>query len=345
METNPTTPLVTVLMPVYNCAPYLHEAIDSILGQTFTDFTLLIMDDGSTDDSGAIIANCRDPRIRTAPNTHNQGLIATLNRGLDLVETPYLARMDGDDLCPPDRLEKQVRYMEANPHIGASSGNVSFFGDADSAAATDYRTDPEEIAADMLFTPALGHGQCIIRMAAFKQHNIRYRPAYPHAEDWDLWRQAIRHMPLGNITDIIYHYRRHPGSVQERQSQAQKETLERIHRENLTDLGLAFTDGELARHIQVSAYRVPRTLEDYRAVEAWMRKLAACETPGLRKSLARRWRTLFHRQFIYLGLPAWRIYRRSPLRLPGTTPTGEELIAWLRCLRTSLGSFLRGLLG
>src|SRR2546423_6687976 len=113
-------PRVSVLMPVYDVAKYLREAIDSILGQTFTDFEFIIIDDASTDRSAEIINSYNDPRIRFIQNEKNVGLIATLNRGLDLAYGEYLARMDQDDVSLPERLAKQVAFMETASDVAAS---------------------------------------------------------------------------------------------------------------------------------------------------------------------------------------------------------------------------------
>jgi len=111
------SPSLTVLMPVYNGGEFLRGAVESILGQTYSNFEFLIVDDGSTDESLEICRGFRDPRIRLEENGRNLGLIATLNRGLDLAEGDYIARMDSDDVSFPARLARQVQFMEDNPHV------------------------------------------------------------------------------------------------------------------------------------------------------------------------------------------------------------------------------------
>ncbi len=122
-------PKVTVLMPVYNAEKYLKTAIESILKQTFSDFELLIINDGSTDGSEEIIRSFNDKRIRLFNNEQNLGIIKTLNKGLNLAKGEYIIRMDADDISLPDRLELQVKYMEENPGIGISGTQARIFGD------------------------------------------------------------------------------------------------------------------------------------------------------------------------------------------------------------------------
>src|ERR1017187_7276972 len=123
------SPYITVLMPVYNAAPFLREAIDSILNQTFKNFELLIINDGSTDNCEEIILTYKDPRIRYIKNETNIKLISTLNKGIKLSKGKYIVRMDADDISFPDRIEKQVNYMETNPAIALCGTWFSSFGD------------------------------------------------------------------------------------------------------------------------------------------------------------------------------------------------------------------------
>ena len=116
-----TAPSITVLMPVYNAAPFLHEAVDSVLAQTHADLELLVVNDGSTDASAEILAAFSDPRIRIVNNPGNLGLIASLNVGLKHMRGRYMARMDGDDIMHPDRLRQLFELLEAQPRIAAAA--------------------------------------------------------------------------------------------------------------------------------------------------------------------------------------------------------------------------------
>ena len=120
---------VTVLMPVYNGAAFLPESIDSILSQTYKDFEFLIINDGSTDDSEKIILSYDDPRIKYLKNDVNLGVIGTLNRGLEIIKTKYIIRMDADDLALPYRIQVQVDYMDKHPDIVLSGSRKIHFSE------------------------------------------------------------------------------------------------------------------------------------------------------------------------------------------------------------------------
>src|SRR5437868_2907435 len=107
-------------MTVYNSEEYLREAIESILGQTFTDFEFIIIDDGSTDRSADIVNSYSDTRIRFLSNSSNLGLVASLNEGIERARGEYIARMDCDDVSLPERLAKQVTFMDSRPELAAS---------------------------------------------------------------------------------------------------------------------------------------------------------------------------------------------------------------------------------
>ena len=118
---------VTVLMPTYNVAPWVDEAIQSVLNQTYKDFDLLVIDDDSSDDTLAHVRAINDPRIRIAAFPNNVGLADNLNRGLDLTDTELVARMDGDDIAEPDWLETGIKVLDSHPEVGICSFGFQFF--------------------------------------------------------------------------------------------------------------------------------------------------------------------------------------------------------------------------
>lgn len=120
--------MASVIMAAYNAQEYIAEAIESILKQTFTDFEFIIIDDASTDNTSAIIHSYDDGRIKLIKNTVNLGLTKSLNIGLKHANGKYIIRTDADDVNLIDRFEKQIKYMESNPHIMLSSCSMIIFG-------------------------------------------------------------------------------------------------------------------------------------------------------------------------------------------------------------------------
>ena len=200
---------VTVLMPTYNVAPWVEEAIRSVLRQTYRDFELLVVDDASTDNTLDVVRTIDDPRIRIASFPDNVGLSENLNRGLDLIDTEYFARMDGDDIALPHWLQCEVEYLEAHPEVGVCGGGGQRFGTSQSLIR--FPEQHDDIAANMLF-------ECTIivptvRMSVVRQHGLRYRKdAFP-AEDYRFWADCLRVTQLHNIPDTLFRYRMHPTQI------------------------------------------------------------------------------------------------------------------------------------
>lgn len=233
-------------MPVYNAEKYLNLAIDSILNQTLKDFRLLIINDGSTDASAKLIAAYSDERIRTVHNEKNLGLIATLNKGIDLIETKYLARMDADDVSMPTRLQTQLDFMESHPEIGACGTWFDHLR-ADGSIKTGgrYQADHDEIRLRQLYLMHFIHGTAIICMKQLNQHDLKFDPGFPHAEDYDLFDRLGNVCKLANIQQSLYQIRVHSESVSRLYADEQKMNSDRVKTRIFENLGLSIDPQEL----------------------------------------------------------------------------------------------------
>jgi glycosyltransferase involved in cell wall biosynthesis len=227
--------MVTVLMPVYNGEKYLSEAIDSVLNQTYKDFEFLIINDGSSDGSVDIINSYNDPRIRLINNEKNLQLIATLNLGLDLAKGKYIARMDCDDIAFPERLEEQVAFMDANPEVGILG---SWYNRSDNSQLVTRPVHHEEIKVNLLKGAAILHPTSIFRTEFFVKNNLKFKPEYIHAEDYELWVRASELFKLANIPKSLLQYRKHPKQISRAFNKEQKDTTVKIMTYHLKNLGL-----------------------------------------------------------------------------------------------------------
>ncbi|MBY0309593.1 glycosyltransferase [Patescibacteria group bacterium] len=196
---------VSIVMSVYNGAPFLREAIDSMLCQTFNDFEFIIINDGSTDNSESIIQSYDDPRIRYVRQENNGGLAAALNLGLSVATGTYIARMDADGISHPNRLEAQVAFLNTNTHIGVVGTWAHTFGDG--AHLWKNPTSPAEIAARMLFSCCLLHPTVMIRAAVLKAANIRYDESLLSGQDYELWAALLPLTQFANLPKVLLHYR------------------------------------------------------------------------------------------------------------------------------------------
>ena len=218
----PQAPRVTVLMAVYNGEWYVREAVAGILAQTLGDFEFLIIDDGSTDSSAEIIAQFQDPRIRLVSNKENIGLTASLNRGLEMARAELVARQDADDISLPDRLAKQVRYLEEHPQVAVAGTQVELVDEA--GAVLMGHNNPCSHAGviwGLLFHTTLYHPTVMMRKAAVAQGG-GYDEKYITAQDYDLWCRMAQTARFANLPDVLVRYRIHPGSVSARRAAAQE---------------------------------------------------------------------------------------------------------------------------
>ena len=208
-------PPVSVLMPVYNGEPYVGAAVWSILDQTFPDFELLVIDDGSRDDSLQTLSALarRDARLRLV-SRENRGLVATLNELIAMARGRYVARMDADDLSQPARLARQVAFMDANPAIVAL-GSRAVFIDSDGLPITEFidHLTHEQIERALL-RPVIGilHPTVMMRRDALVAAG-GYRADFPHVEDLDLFLRLGEAGRLENLPDVLLQYRVHVASV------------------------------------------------------------------------------------------------------------------------------------
>ena len=213
------TPLISVIMPVYNTAKYLNEAIDSILEQTFKDFEFIIIDDCSTDGSKDIIKSYNDERIILLENETNLGIVYSLNYAISLANGKYIARMDSDDISEINRLEKQVSFMENNEDIILCG---TWFKGIGNDKLYVYPESHDEIIVKMLSYCAIGHPTVFIRNSILKHYNLKYDILMEYAEDYDLWSRLSTIGKLANLPEVLLQYRIHDNQVSKQKKIKQK---------------------------------------------------------------------------------------------------------------------------
>lgn len=247
-------PAITVLLPVHNGAEHLRVALDSVFAQDFTDFELLVVDDGSTDATAAILDGYDDPRLRVL-RLQRIGLIGTLNRGLDEARGDFVARLDADDEMLPGRLRRQLAAFRRDPELVACGSDYLLFGAADGLVRTP-RND-RDCRAHLVFGSPIAHPAVMLRVSALRAGGIRYRKEYPHAEDFRLFSEIANVGTLTNLTEPGLRYRVHPGQVSQMQAGPQREMHLRICAENLAVRGVTVTIGQLDGLLWPPGHGVP----------------------------------------------------------------------------------------
>ena len=311
-------PRITVLMPVYNGEKYLREAIGSVLNQTFRDFELLIIDDGSTDGTQEIASRFGDSRIRLEKNDINLGLIATLNRGLDLAQGEFIARMDCDDISFPERFARQVEFLDRHPDIGICGTwykKISSHKTITIRAPVGHGT----IRFLLLFDNPFLHSTMVMRRSVLKNRGLRFDPRYRHAEDYDFWARVSESTRTANIPEVLLSYRSHSDSISHRFKNDQGAAADRVRYRQLINLGLAATKAEIELHNALAKFEFSAGRRGLEHAKAWLERLIelGCRRYGIPKKLsyqyvARYWYGACGK-YSEEGLGIWRVFRSSPV--------------------------------
>lgn len=206
-EGNKNQPKVSVIIPLYNQKQFVGDAINSILGQTFKDFKFLIINDGSTDKAEEILKGYNDPRIRIINNEKNIGLTKSLNKGLKMAESEYIARMDADDVSMPERLEKEVLFLGHNKNIALVGTYYYMINEKGKILDTiKPSTKSEEIKCNLLNGNQFGHVSVMFRVECIKEVGY-YREELGPVEDYDLWLRISDRYNIANIPEPLYKWR------------------------------------------------------------------------------------------------------------------------------------------
>jgi glycosyltransferase involved in cell wall biosynthesis len=206
--------LISVVLPVYNCKEYIKDSVTSILQQTYKNFELIIVDDGSNDGTSGILNNFKDKRIRLYKNKYNRGLIYSLNKALNKSKGQFIARMDADDICEINRFQKQINYFDANKEISVV-GSAATLIDNNNRVYRKYLYPLNDnlIKWSMFFSCSVCHPSSMIRRYVFKKIN-GYNLKAKFAEDYDLWFRLIKKKyKFANLQESLLKLRKHRRNI------------------------------------------------------------------------------------------------------------------------------------
>jgi glycosyltransferase involved in cell wall biosynthesis len=214
------TPRISIIMPVWNGEAYLREAMDSILSQTFTDFELIIVDDGSTDGTAKILASYHDARVRVFRLDH-AGIVVALNFGIAQAKAEWIARQDADDVSLPTRLEKQWKALQLNPHAVLAHTNAEYIGEQSrSVGRARFSKTRAFVALRLCYQCPIVHSTVL-----FKKETALaaggYLPDERHAEDYSLWGRMLERGEFVGLPDKLLKLRRHSMSVSHQNAETQ----------------------------------------------------------------------------------------------------------------------------
>ena len=317
------TPQVSVIVPVYNREKYVGEAISSILAQSFTNFELLLIDDGSVDNSMEIMRSYKDPRVRLVRNEQNLGIPKTRNKGLQLARGDYIAILDSDNIALPDRLAKQVAFLDHyQDYALVGSGATLMDEKGHFLKKTKERfVSSGEVKSHLLFRCWLHHSSVMARKAVLQIYG--YREQFVVCSDFDLFARLARKYKIGHLPEPLVRLRVHPGSITREQVQLTKDKDLEIVGAQLSELGVQFSPTDLEQHLLLSYMKKFQFMPDRQYLawaEAWLLKLQEANRRALcypeqpfAVVLGEKWLKVCSRVYSIMGWTAWKRFWQSPL--------------------------------
>ncbi len=315
---------VSVVLPVFNGAKTLGAAIGSILTQTLVDFELLVINDGSKDETSSVAHSFDDPRIRVIDLPVNQGLICALNIGLAQARGEFLARMDHDDIAHPERLRRQVSALIAHNAVICGSA-IQPFG-AIRGRPILYPLADREIRAALPIVSPFAHPTVTMRTDVCR--TLRYSPSAQHCEDYDLWWRLSKHGVMINLPDTLLNYRFHEGQISANYRNAQFAGMALVSTNNLRDAGRFREEIDLRCHVLALTYERMSSLSELEAVGdwlCWLRSSFGDAGAAVADQYLRVWRGVCSRQ-PHLGYKLWPVYKKF---LPCEAGLGDEMFVML----------------
>jgi glycosyltransferase involved in cell wall biosynthesis len=277
-------PRVTVLLPVHNGEQFLQTAIDSILKQSFTDFELLLINDGSTDQTEQIIEHYKDDRITYISHKANIGLVRSLNNGIIKAKGELIARMDCDDIAHPQRLEKQLNYLDRHQDVDVLGCQIGLINDEEEEIGDRiYPLEHHAIKLESLLDCPMPHPAVMFRKEKMVKFYFFYDRAQRFTEDYELWQRAFSTLGFANLNEKLLRYRINNSQISSQNKELQEAERRYIRTRYLFQLGLNawndqdradflnFLDYRLVINRKIDAVRIYRLLDETTAANRHLR--------------------------------------------------------------------------
>lgn len=289
------TPSLSIIVPTYNGSRFVAETLDSIIGQSFEDFEILVIDDASSDNTVEVVMSIGDRRIRLIRNETNLGVAHTRNKAATQARGRYISPHDQDDLSEPDRFLKQIQLLESNPKLDVVGSWVKTFGDSNEVWR--YPEHEDDLKCRILFGCEIAHTTAVIRTSAISSLERLYDPSVPLCSDYELFSRMSLVGGVANIPEPLVRYRRHKDALSAVASASMAQCARNIHVRLLGKLGLVPTDDELDLHDAIARSKVDCSdRRQLAAVGNWLSKLQAANN-RTRLFPARRFRLLLYEKW------------------------------------------------
>jgi len=246
-------PRLSVIMPLYKAEKYIVDTMDSILGQSYGDFELIVVDDCGGDNSLDIVENYKDVRVRIIYNNENKGISYSRNAGLLSASGEYIALMDDDDISVKDRFKREIEFLDAHDEVDAVCSDMRFIdasGKIIPKTAIETFMNPSRERAEMMFRLPVPNASTMFRSKIVKENNIQYKDGWLGMEDYRFWTDFTMYGDICSIGDVLYYWRFHDENETHRAQREQKkeraELFAKLQSENISNNGFSLSDNERA---------------------------------------------------------------------------------------------------
>jgi len=265
--------LLSVIMPVYNAERYIFKAIKSILNQTYKNLELIIIEDGSTDQSLKIIESINDERVRLNKNDRNRGIVYSRNKGLSLAKGDYVGMFDADDIAFREKFEEQINFLEKNKDFGMIGSWAKWIDENDKKLPGGWRlkSSPEKIPSIMLFKNYFLQSAVLYRKESIS--NYTFREGYDILEDYLIWLEITADHKTWNLQKHLVYYRVHSKGVTKRQKEKKEKREKKVFEMELKKFGLNPTEKELALHILIRNDDSIKEISTLSEINNWLLKI------------------------------------------------------------------------
>jgi glycosyltransferase involved in cell wall biosynthesis len=265
-------PLVSILMPVYNAAAYIATSLSSILTQDYTEIEVIIVDDGSTDQSIDIVQSFFDSRIIIVKKPENLGLAASLNKAIGVSSGIFLARMDADDISHPSRISRQVNFMLKNPDVDVLGTSMQYFGE--SRFLNHFPETHEACRSYLMFNVCFGHPTVMFRRYVFDWQENFYNPdLQQYSEEYDLWCRLVNKYRFHNLGEVLLFYRTYPHALKSDAEHKRKKNSSEIRKKYLTSQLGDINDMDWSVHSRATFLTEFNSIQDIRMIDLWFKRL------------------------------------------------------------------------
>ncbi|HTD14175.1 MAG TPA: glycosyltransferase [Chthoniobacterales bacterium] len=303
-------PRVSVIMPVYNSAPFLRESVTSVLDQSFRDFELIGVDDGSSDQSWEILQSFEyDKRVKAIRLETNQGAANARNSGVAMSDSDYLAFLDSDDLAKPHRLEVQVQAIEKGRRFDLVYGRAEVVHNGGRFLASSETVSPDGVPSKLLFRNCIVQSSVLLRRSRWQVFRTEFEPA----EDYDLWARLGPSLSFLPLNEVLVDYREHPQGVSKRLPDRMNQAVAAIHEFQLERIGVR---PRVELHRRLTAWPGNADANELAEAEAWLLELATVNRiyhpTSFRRVIEAIWFSICLDSWS-LGPKGFNIYNRSSL--------------------------------